>query len=174
MKVLITSFKPFNNMINNYSTEVLNYINNQYKIVLDVVYDECYIKLKEQFNLDEFDLIIALGEARSRNVLTLETNAKNISSCSLKDNSDVLKQNELIIKNGKDILETKVDLNLISNIIQLSNDAGKFVCNNLYYHLLNNYPSKSLFIHIPECDNDINKYQEYAKVIEKIILALTK
>lgn len=174
MKVLITSFKPFNNMINNYSTEVLNYINNQYKIVLDVVYDECYIKLKEQFNLDEFDLIIALGEARSRNVLTLETNAKNISSCSLKDNSDVLKQNELIIKNGKDILETKVDLNLISNIIQLSNDAGKFVCNNLYYHLLNNYPSKSLFIHIPECDNDINKYQEYAKVIEKIILTLTK
>lgn len=174
MKVLITSFKPFNNMINNYSTEVLNYINNQYKIVLDVVYDECYIKLKEQFNLDEFDLIIALGEARSRNVLTLETNAKNISSCSLKDNSDVLKQNELIIKNGKDILETKVDLNLISNIIQLSNDAGKFVCNNLYYHLLNNYPSKSLFIHIPECDNDINKYQECAKVIEKIILALTK
>lgn len=174
MKVLITSFKPFNNMINNYSTEVLNYINNQYKIVLDVVYDECYIKLKEQFNLDEFDLIIALGEARSRNVLTLETNAKNISSCSLKDNSGVLKQNELIIKNGKDILETKVDLNLISNIIQLSNDAGKFVCNNLYYHLLNNYPSKSLFIHIPECDNDINKYQECAKAIEKIILALTK
>ena len=174
MKILITSFKPFNNMINNYSTEVLNYINNPYKIVLDVVYDECYNVLKETNNLDEFDLIIALGEARSRNVLTVETNAKNISSCSLKDNSGVLKQNELIIENGKSILETKVDLNLISDLIQLSNDAGKFVCNNLYYHLLNNYPSKSLFIHIPECNNDTNKYQEYSKTIEKIILTLTK
>lgn len=172
MKVLISSFKPFNNMVNNYSTEVLKYIDTKDKIILDVVYDECYKQLNEEYNLEEYDLIIALGEARSRNVLTIETQAVNISSCSLKDNKGNLKQNENIITNGKDIIQTKINLNKISNIGELSNNAGKFVCNNLYYHLLFNYPSKSLFIHIPECNNDINEYIKYANMINEIVLLL--
>ena len=156
MKVLVSAFKPFNNCKNNYSEEVLKYIRNADKIVLDVIYDKSYEILSNNYKLNEYDLIIALGEARSRKVLTLETQAKNISSCSLKDNSGVLKQNEKIIINGEEILQTKVDISKINNIIELSTDAGKFVCNNIYYHLLYNYPNKSLFIHIPECNNNID------------------
>lgn len=169
MKVLVSAFKPFNNCKNNYSEEVLKYIRNADKIVLDVIYDKSYEILSNNYNLNEYDLIIALGEARSRKVLTLETQAKNISSCSLKDNSGVLKQNEKIIINGEEILQTKVDISKINNIIELSTDAGKFVCNNIYYHLLYNYPNKSLFIHIPECNNNIDNYIKYANTINTII-----
>lgn len=169
MKVLLSAFKPFNNCKNNYSEEVLKYIRNADKIVLDVIYDKSYEILSNNYNLNEYDLIIALGEARSRKVLTLETQAKNISSCSLKDNSGVLKQNEKIIINGEEILQTKVDISKINNIIELSTDAGKFVCNNIYYHLLYNYPNKSLFIHIPECNNNIDNYIKYADTINTII-----
>lgn len=169
MKVLVSAFKPFNNCKNNYSEEVLEYIRNADKIVLDVIYDKSYEILSNNYNLNEYDLIIALGEARSRKVLTLETQAKNISSCSLKDNSGVLKQNEKIIINGEEILQTKVDISKINNIIELSTDAGKFVCNNIYYHLLYNYPNKSLFIHIPECNNNIDNYIKYANTINNII-----
>lgn len=169
MKVLVSAFKPFNNSKNNYSEEVLKYIRNADNIVLDVIYDKSYEILSNNYNLNNYDLIIALGEARSRKVLTLETQAKNISSCSLKDNSGVLKQNEQIIVNGEEILQTKVDISKINNIIELSTDAGKFVCNNIYYHLLYNYPNKSLFIHIPECNNNIDNYIKYANTINTII-----
>ena len=145
MKVLVSAFKPFNNCKNNYSEEVLKYIRNADNIVLDVIYDKSYEILSNNYNLNEYDLIIALGEARSRKVLTLETQAKNISSCSLKDNSGVLKQNEKIIINGEEILQTKVDISKINNIIELSTDAGKFVCNNIYYHLLYTLPCRGAY-----------------------------
>lgn len=169
MKVLVTCFEPFNKQNINYSYEVLKRLNNVDKVVLDVIYDECYYQLKEQYELEKYNLIIALGEARSRNVLTIEKQAINLSSCSLPDNNDVIKQNEKIINNGKDIIVTKINYNLLKEIGELSDNAGKFVCNNLYYHLLNDYVDKSLFVHIPNCNDDSEKYNEYAKKIERII-----
>ena len=70
MKVLVTAFLPFNKSLNNYSMEVLNYISDVDKVVLDVIYDKSYNDLIKQFNLNEYDLIIALGEARMREKLT--------------------------------------------------------------------------------------------------------
>ena len=151
MKVLVTAFKPFGNKENNYSQEVIKYIENVDKIVLDCCYDRCYLDLLNAYNLDKYDLIVSLGEARMRSVLTLETTAKNISSCSLADNGGIIKKDEKIINNEIEKLNTLVDLSNLKDIVELSHDAGKFVCNNIYFHLLNNYPSKSLFIHIPEC-----------------------
>ena len=168
MKVLISAFKPFNKANNNYSYEVLKHINNVDKILIDVVYDECFKELTNHYNLDNYDLIIALGEARSRSVLTLEQNAKNISSCSIPDNLGNLKKDEKIMDND-DILYTKVEINKVKDIVEFSSDAGKFVCNNLYYHLLAYNPYKTLFIHIPNCLDEESNYIKYARVIEKII-----
>lgn len=168
MKVLISAFKPFNKANNNYSYEVLKKINNVDKALIDVVYDECFVELTNKFNLDSYDLIIALGEARSRMILTLEENAKNISSCSIPDNRGNFKKDERILDND-DVLYTKVDINKVKDLVEFSSDAGKFVCNNLYYHLLNYNPYKTLFIHVPNCLDDENKYIEYARQIEQII-----
>ncbi|MBQ8292495.1 MAG: hypothetical protein IJX78_01660 [Bacilli bacterium] len=172
MKVLVSAFKPFYKSVNNYSSEVLEYITGVDKVILDVVYDECYKELSSKYNLSEFDLIIALGEARSRKILTLEVEAKNIASCSIADNAGIIKKDEKIINEALEVLSTKVNLDNVKNYVELSYDAGKFVCNNIYFHLLYNYPTKSLFIHIPECHNDVKMYQEYAGVINKIILDL--
>lgn len=174
MRVLVTSFTPFNNFNNNYSTEVINYINGVTKVLLDVLYDDAFNILNSNYNLADYDLIIALGEARMRNVLTVEKYAKNISSCSLKDNGGNLKIDEIIINDGANILQTKLNLELIKEYASISDDAGKFVCNNLYYHLLYTHPEKSLFIHIPECNNDISEYKKYAIAIENIISILVK
>lgn len=169
MKVLVTAFKPFGKCTNNYSEEVLTYVRNVDKVVLDVCYDKCYQDLTNQYNLDDYDLIISLGEARMRRVLTLETTAKNISSCSLADNFGIVKKDAKIIDNDIVELKTLVNLDNVMDIVQLSHDAGKFVCNNIYFHLLNNYPTKSLFVHIPECNDNICNYLEYASTINKII-----
>ena len=129
MKVLVTAFKPFNKMPNNYSSEVLKCISGVDKIILDVAYDECFNELKSKFNLDSYDLIIAMGEARMRSVLTVEERAVNLASCSLQDNLGLIKKDEKIIDDGVDYLYTKVSLDECG--IQISSDAGRFVCNNI-------------------------------------------
>ena len=169
MKVLVTAFKPFGKCTNNYSEEVIKYISNVDKIVLDVCYDKCYLDLCARYNLNDYDLIISMGEARMRKVLTLETTAKNISSCSLADNLGIIKKDEKIIDNEIIEIKTLVEIDKVTDIVQLSHDAGKFVCNNIYFHLLNNYPTKSLFIHIPECNNDEKNYIMHAGTINNII-----
>ena len=172
MKVLVTSFTPFYKSINNYSTEVINFIENVDKITIDVVYDKCYLDILNSFDLDSFDLIIAMGEARMRTELTLEIQAKNISSCSIADNSGVIKQNEVIDNSMEEVIQTKVDIDKVKDLITFSFDAGKFVCNNLYFHLLKNYSYKSLFIHIPNCNDNVEEYKKHAKTINNIIDAL--
>ena len=172
MKVLVTAFKPFGKCTNNYSEEVIKYISNVDKIVLDVCYDKCYLDLCKSYNLNDYDLIISLGEARMRKVLTLETTAKNISSCSLADNLGIIKKDKKIIDNEIIEIKTLVEIDKVTDIVQLSHDAGKFVCNNLYFHLLKNYPYKSLFIHIPNCNDNVEEYKKHAKTINNIIDAL--
>ena len=164
MKVLVTAFKPFNKEQINHSEEVLKYIQNVQKTVLEVCYDACYEELKNKFNLDKFDLIVALGEARSRSNLMIEECAYNLSKCSISDNSGVLYTDKIIVEGGKNVLMTQVKL---PPEIDKSSDPGRFVCNNLYYHLLYNYQNKSIFIHVPNCSND--DYFKYANVINEII-----
>ena len=172
MKVLVTAFKPFNNAKNNYSIEVLNHLTAVDKLIIDVNYDACYLEIINKYNLDEYDLVIAMGEARMREVLTLEIQAKNISSCSIPDNLGVIKKDEVIFNDSPEILKSTIDLSNIQEFIKFSSDAGKFVCNNLYYHLLHDYPSKSLFIHIPNCHDNSLEYVKHAESIMKIINVL--
>lgn len=174
MKILVTAFKPFNNNKINYSMKVLEYIVGVDKVFLDVLYDESYSFLNNNYNLDDYDFIIALGEARMREALSLEINAKNIASCSIPDNNGVLKKDEIIIDGAKDVLQTKVLFDEIDDIITISLDAGNFVCNNLYYHLLYDYPDKSIFIHVPNLKDDEKEYRRHAAVIMKIINKLKK
>ena len=174
-KILISAFTPFYKSVNNYSKEVLDYIESSSlditKVVIDVVYDECFKELSN-YNLDEFDLIIALGEARSRNVLTMEQQALNISSCSIADNKAILKNEEKIIEEQEEVLITKLNIQNCTKYAEISTYAGKFVCNNLYFHLLNYNANKCLFIHVPECNNDVSLYQKYAIDVINIIKSL--
>ena len=103
MKVLVTAFKPFNNAKNNYSIEVLNHLSGVDKLIIDVKYDACYLEIINKYNLNEYDLVVAMGEARMRGELTLETQAKNISSCSIPDNSGALKKDEVIFNDSPEI-----------------------------------------------------------------------
>ena len=55
MKVLVTGFKPFNNNYNNYSSEVLQFINNVDKLIIDVKYNQCYLEIMRQVDVEKYD-----------------------------------------------------------------------------------------------------------------------
>ena len=85
------------------------------------------------------NVIICCGMAEKRNKLTIESNASSKSEC----------------------LFTSADLKKISkNLIttEISNDAGKFVCEGLYYEVLNhiqlhNEEIHCIFVHAPLLNN---------------------
>lgn len=89
----------------------------------------------------------------------IRSRAQNLSSCSLKNNNGILKENEVINEKLPVFLGTNIQINKCKNDITFSYDVGKFVCNNLYFHLLENFQDKTLFIHIPDCYNDENEYK---------------
>ena len=89
------------------------------------------------------------------------------------DNNGNIFECEKIIDDEIEVLETKVEYSKVKEYISFSNDAGTFVCNNLYYHLLNEFPEKAIFIHIPNCHNSMEEYIKHSKTISTIIGKLT-
>ena len=87
----------------------------------------------------EPDAVICCGMAEKRNKLTIESNASYKGKC----------------------LFTSVDLeNIGKNLIitEISNDAGKFVCEGLYYKVLkyiqlHHKEIRCIFIHVPLLNN---------------------
>ena len=81
------------------------------------------------------DVVICCGMAEKRDTLTIESNASYKECC----------------------LFTSVDLTRLSRnlkITKISNDAGKFVCEGLYYEVLNfiqshNRDLSCIFLHVP-------------------------
>ena len=81
------------------------------------------------------DIIICCGMAESRLQLSVESNASD----------------------GDTVLKTSVNLDrLLDGSVgtKVSHDAGKFVCEGLYYSVLNHLPktdlkSRGLFVHVP-------------------------
>lgn len=105
----------------------------------------------DNINKIEPDLVICCGMAESREILTIESNATNRG----------------------DRLYTSVDVEkLVSNlaITEKSDNAGKFVCEGLYFqvlkHLQKYHPhSKCIFVHVPvltdnNCEGIISDFNE--------------
>lgn len=86
------------------------------------------------------DVIICCGMAESRLLLTVESQARKI-----------------FINGEENVLTTKVDLERLllgTSSVEISHDCGKFVCEGLYYAVLNYLQSHythipCIFVHVP-------------------------
>jgi pyroglutamyl-peptidase len=103
------------------------------------------------------DFVVCCGMAESRQKLTIE-------SCACCEN---------------EMLTTSVDLeNLVSQLTgtSIGHDAGKFVCEGLYYQVLNHlkschFNSQSIFIHVPLLTKD--NFSEIVKDCYEILRMLS-
>lgn len=89
----------------------------------------------EQVNILNPDLIICCGMADKRSILTIESNAR---------------LHDRLIETSVDIQKLIIGLNDIG----ISHDAGKFVCEGLYYYILKYLRDRQLklpciFVHVP-------------------------
>ena len=141
-KILLTSFDTWlPHQQTNSSDDLLNEIyllkyvslNFLRQLPVDIQLASCYViaKIKEI----QPDSVICCGMAEGRTRLTVESNAASKNS----------------------VLKTSVDLEQIvagSAGVEISHDAGKFVCEGLYYSILKYISLRHLnircvFVHVP-------------------------
>jgi len=150
IKILFTAFIGKTNT----AKILLDNIDSDNKLYLKNSYKNSVIALENELKLHDYDLVIAFGQ------LSLEKDTIQIER---------IGQGE-----GKS-LETTFDYNELTKELErkykvvISNDAGEWFCNNLYYHGLqflekNNSKTKMVFIHIPKIKN-ISNISELAMII---------
>lgn len=105
-------------------------------------------------------LLLCCGMAESRQQLSLETQAV---------------QGESILKTSLDLEQLVASLSQV-HPIEISQDAGRFVCNSLYHAMLNylkRYPDhQTLFVHVPRLTST-NREQlvaAFRALIQKLLL----
>ncbi|MCK5761498.1 MAG: pyroglutamyl-peptidase I [Candidatus Izimaplasma sp.] len=187
MNILITGFVAFLKNTENPTEEVLKllpksiYGNKITKVLLPVVYDQCFEKLLPFIKETSPDIIINLGLAGAEKGIRLERVAINIKDYSLPDNNGNIPDSEAIIKTGKNAYFSSLPLKKIKEKIQakeievvISNTAGTYVCNNLMYHVLhyieiNNLDIKAGFIHVPYMTEQLQDELENSLSLDRIL-----
>lgn len=166
MRILITSFGPFNNFKTNPSNQIMEIVrektklfspkNNYYEFeTIDVSWSSVSKFINEKKD-GLYDLIIHLGVATNENKMRIEIMGRNVQSGNDVEN---IKPNEnQIIKNVSD-LKTNIPMEILNDFvskndfIELSHNAGSFLCNYIYFKSLYAFKKNSLVLFIHTADN---------------------
>ncbi|HEY9772691.1 MAG TPA: pyroglutamyl-peptidase I [Planktothrix sp.] len=117
--------------------------------------------LKKAWKAADPDVIIMLGMAESRQRLSIERFALNIRDYRIADNEGMQPLGETIEKDAPEAMRTKVAVEKLQKHLQrkgypceVSNHAGTFVCNDVYFQALDRQKKKGgprlvLFMHLP-------------------------
>ncbi len=155
MKVLFTAFDGENNS----SKLLLDNINCKHKLCLRNDFARSARRLERELESNEFDLVMSFGQAPlPKDTIKIETVGREEQN--YKTNYDY----SLLAK------ALSSDFN-----VKISEDAGKYLCNHLYYCGLkyikdNNLKTKIIFIHIPMKDN-ISDFTNLATPIKNYIVS---
>jgi pyroglutamyl-peptidase len=191
MNILITSFGPFKNISENPSNQIMLEIkkSNDLQFLFPVKINYTTLKVSWRFidrfvksmSKQKYDLIIHLGVATNNTLMKIELNANNYFK-----GIDIFGEEAKyrIIPESINQLTTKLDINLINEIVNqnsnelvLSNNAGSYICNYLYFKSLeiNFLISNVLFIHVADFFNqkDALSLEVQTHLFKKILLNLS-
>jgi pyroglutamyl-peptidase len=174
--VLLTSFEPFGGLPVNSSLEVGRAVRDRPPpeividwLVLPVVASQCGRKAWE--HVEGSLLVLALGQAAGAAALRLERRAVNFSDFSIPDNSGVRLCKKRIARDGPLSYPATAPVSQLARTLQerrlpveLSDSAGTYVCNHLYYDLLHRSarsgaPHATLFVHLPLLPEQVPEQQ---------------
>lgn len=163
MKILVTCFEPFGDCTLNSSMECCRLLSTRIgskevvKQILPVSFARAPQKAAEAILKINPDAVICTGQA-PRDKVCLERVALNLIHTSRPDNDGVCPKHQRIATDQPDGIFTNVDVDMLQEKLaracdttRISNSAGLYVCNALYFHLLAHFPNLPvLFVHIPE------------------------
>ena len=168
-KLLLTGFEKFLSFPTNPSEDLVNRFRDRKigkyqcdSITLPVDFEESVSILSSTLEKGSYDMVLSLGLAYSREVISLERVALNLIDDGFrKDNKGRIIEDAQILSEGANAYFANLPLKKIYLALneagfksELSLSAGSYVCNLVMYHLLHfqmRFASKMKagFIHIP-------------------------
>lgn len=176
IKVLLTGFEPFGQLIENPSQVVAEALSQQEwagaevrHLILPVEFNAARACIADFYRSDWLpDIILHLGVAKSRETITLERFAVNLMDTAKGDNTGYSPNEVPVVADAPLAYQTTIPCKRIIQDLQdngiearVSNSAGTYVCNAVLFtslHLLNGssitlpHPAKKVlcgFIHLP-------------------------
>ena len=184
-KLLITGFDCFNSQSVNPSWEAVKLLPNMiseyeiHKLQLPTVYGKAAQILLEKARQLQPDVVISVGLAGGRGAVTPERIAVNIRAARIPDNAGVLLDGDRIDASGPAAYFSTLPVEAMRDAIQaehipaaVSNTAGSFVCNDVFYSLLHHYSNTEVrcgFIHVPQ----LPEQGQPSLPLDQIVSALT-
>ncbi len=188
MKVICTGFEPFGGKQINFSKmlvhDLYSNLNNDCALeisILPVDFKNAFTPLHKLALLHKPNWIFCFGQASKRSSISLERLAINLMDSSQPDNSGYSPEEEpikphapLALKTNFPIKEMLDELKNTNTPAEISNSAGTYVCNTLFYKALlelQNENTKIGFIHIPDFSENIAlmNYEHCLDAIQSLI-----
>ncbi len=176
MSVLLSGFVAFGELRSNPTERLVDTLESEAvnTILLPVSYERAFTELEQAIHILSPDTLIMTGVASKRKCISLERIGINIIDAEIPDNDGMGINGTNIDASGADGIFSNIDLQKIyhkydhKNLLplEISNTAGSYVCNYLYYKALNQFKNSMdiIFIHVPlTSDDDPNstiKFQE--------------
>lgn len=169
MVILVAGFQPFGANDHNPSAAIARALDGQevegIRFVacgpLPVVYGECASVAIDAARRLGADVIVAFGLSTRSRAIKVEQVARNRCTAGDPDNAGTCREGEPIEAAGPALARTTIDaervvaaLDAAGIACSLSEDAGGYVCNDLYYRLLRAQAQGTspavLFLHVPQ------------------------
>ncbi len=167
MKILVTGFDPFGGEEINPALEAVKLLPNEIethqidKIEIPTVFNKSKEIIVNKLKQEQYDVVLAIGQAGGRFELTPERVGINIDDARIPDNEGNQPIDEVIQSSGDAAYFSNLPVKRMTEAIKsagvparLSNTAGTFVCNYILYQLgflqATQFPNiKFGFIHVP-------------------------
>jgi pyroglutamyl-peptidase len=189
-KLLITAFEPLGGEQINPSLEAVRQIDKIHFSNVSVQTAELPVDryravdtALELLRVNRPDLVIMLGEAGGRFKINPERVAINVDDFRIPDNAGNQPRDEPIIEGGPAAYFSTLPIRAIADRINkanipaaVSNTAGAYLCNRLFYsvmHAINvgRLDAKAGFIHLPYLhDQTVNKYWDFPSLSKETIV----
>ncbi|HHP5634636.1 TPA: pyroglutamyl-peptidase I [Bacillus paranthracis] len=175
--VLLTGFDPFGGESINPAWEVAKSLHEktigEYKIIskqVPTVFDKSIQVLKEYIDELNPEIIICVGQAGGRPDITIERVAINIDDARIADNEGNQPVDVPVVEEGPAAYWSTLPMKAFVKKLQeegipasVSQTAGTFVCNHLFYGLMHELEKrdkkiKGGFIHIPFLPEQASNY----------------
>ncbi len=173
MRTLLTSFGPFPRCSQNPSRAVADALTASggsahgavEHVPLETSFEQCRHWARNALT-DDVGLIVHLGVAMEAGRFRLETTARNLVDPAKDDINGMSVATGVVVADGPNLLESRLPLatlctDLVSTglPVELSSDAGDYVCNFVYYSTLHaiaarRCATRAVFLHLPPLEQD--------------------
>lgn len=187
-KLLITGFDCFNNQAVNPSWEAVKRLPDTvseyeiHKLQLPTVYGKAARILLEKAQQLQPHVVISVGLAGGRDAVTPERIAVNIRAARIPDNAGILLDGDRIDPQGPAAYFSTLPVEAMRDAIRekqipaaVSNTAGSFVCNDVFYSLLHHYSGTEVrcgFIHVPQLPEQGQPSLPLEQIVDALIAAI--